>query len=269
MTALLLAASLAIAPSPQIGRRIVVDVPTRGPVVAMLGDAVVASDVFGDVVAVGGDIELTRGVVVHGDVVALGGEVRGMATVTGRTVALGSLAAGMALTRAPSAVAWGAQLLRAGVWVALGSLLLLVRPSTVRRVGTRLAEMRWRAPLVGVLAVLVWLVMALLALALAATPVGVGCVLVAAGAFLAAKLVGIAGVAWWLGKAMSSLLPTRWRGELARTGLALVSLLVLSLVPGLGAIAWLLITVIGIGACLSEVLQRRPLGVLVPTLTVR
>jgi len=269
VTALLLAATLAIAPSPQVGRLVVVDVPTKGPVVALLGDVTVSSEVVGDVVAVGGDIELKSGAVVRGDVVALGGQVLGAAPVTGRQVALAGLARRTGIAGAFSRVAWGADLLRAGVWVSLGSLLLLLRPAMVRRIGTRVVELRWWAPLVGVLAVLVWLVVALLALALAATPVGVGCVLLAVGAFLVAKLIGITGVAWALGKAISSGLPMRWRGEMARSGVALVSLAVLSLVPVLGAAAWLLVTLVGIGAWVSQVLQRREIAVLVPTLTAR
>ncbi|MFI5167447.1 MAG: hypothetical protein ACHQQS_12570 [Thermoanaerobaculales bacterium] len=269
MTALLLAASLAVAASPQVGMHVVVDVPTRGPVVALLADVTVSSEVVGDVVAVGGSVELKRGAAVHGDVVALGGQVRGVAAVTGRTVALASLAGGAGRPDGPWRVAWGAELVRAGLWVVFGSLLLLLRPAAVRRTGARLVELRWRAALVGVLAVLVWLVVALLALALAATPVGVACVLLAVAAFLVAKLVGITGVSWALGKALSSALPGRWRGELARTGVALVSLAVLSLAPGIGEVAWLTVSVLGIGAWVSDALHRRPIGVLVPTLAAR
>jgi len=268
VTALLLAVSLAVAPAPRVGRQVVVDVPTRGPVVALLADVTLSSEVAGDVVAVGGDIELKQGAAVNGDVVALGGQVRGAARVTGRQVALAGLAAGTDSLGASSRLAWGAEMLRVGAWVVLGSLLVLLRPALVRRIGSRLGELRWRAPLVGALAIVVWLVVALLALALAATPLGVGCVLLAVGVFLLVKLAGIAGVAWALGRTLSSGLPSRWRGELARTGLALVLLAALSLLPVLGAAAWLLVTIVGIGAGVSEALQRRPLALLVPTSAV-
>ena len=269
MTALLLAASLAVAPGPQVGRQVAVDVPTRGPVVALLADVTVSSEVAGDVVAVGGDVELRQGAAVRGDVVALGGEVRGAGRVAGRRVALAGLAAGALSRGAPSRLAWGAEMLRVGAWVVLGSLLVLLRPVLVRSIGRRLGELRWRAPLVGALAILVWLVVALLALALAATPLGVGCVFVAVGAFLLVKLAGIAGVAWAVGNGLLSRLPARWRGELARTGIALVLLAALSVLPVLGPAAWLLVTIVGIGAGVSEALQRRPFALLVPTSAVQ
>jgi hypothetical protein len=83
VTALLLAAVLAAAPVPRVGAALVIDRPTQGPVVAVLGDVVVSSEVVGDVVAVGGDVELAPGAVVRGDVVALGGSAFGSGRATG------------------------------------------------------------------------------------------------------------------------------------------------------------------------------------------
>ncbi len=265
MTALLLAAALAAAPAPRVGTAVVVARPTRGPVVALLADVVVSSEVVGDVVAVGGDVELASGAVVHGDVVALGGSAFGVGTATGRVVSLGALAAGGG--KRPlwpaGAAAWGLELLRGGAWVVLGTLLLLVAPRLLRGAGERVAQQLWQTPLVGVLALLVWFVTTVLALAVSATPLGAAWVLLAMALLLLAKLVGVAGVAWALGRAAAGSLPLAWRGELPRTGIALLLLTGISAVPVLGPAVWLVVNVMGVGAVVGVLLQRR---VLVPTL---
>lgn len=270
MTALLLAGVLAVAPVPRVGVSVSVDQPTRGPVVAVLGDVIVSSEVVGDVVALGGNVELAPGAVVRGDVVAVGGDPFGPGTVIGRAVGVGGLAFDRG--RAPGArgsVAWGLGLLRAGLWVTLGSLLVLLLPRWVRGAGERLARQSWRSPLIGVLALLVWLVAVMVALAVTTTPLGAACLLLAVGLLLVAKLVGIVGIAWVLGRAAARFLPGAWRGELPRTGVALLVLAGVSLVPGIGAGVWLIANVVGIGAAVGALLARYPLALLLPRLATR
>ncbi|MDD5564711.1 MAG: hypothetical protein PHQ91_13440 [Thermoanaerobaculaceae bacterium] len=272
MIGLLLAGALAAAPAPQVGGTLVVDRPTAGPVVVLLGDVRVTSAVVGDVVAVGGDVELAAGSSVRGDVVALGGRTSGPGSVSGRVASewgIAPFAATRGATRGDAASAWGFALLRAGGWVVLGSLLLLAFPGPVRSVRTQLARQRWRAPLVGALALLVWLAVVVLAMVLAGSPGAVACLLLAVAFLLLAKLVGVVAVASLLGETVGRRLPLVLRGEIARSGVALVFLCVLTLVPLLGTAVWLLTNVVGIGAVVGTALQRRPLALLLPSLAAR
>ena len=256
------------APVPRVGAALVIDRPTQGPVVAVLGDVVVSSEVVGDVVAVGGDVELAPGAVVTGDVVALGGSAFGSGKATGRVVGLGLGGRGSA-SRPAGSVAWGLGLLRVGLWVMVGSLLLLLAPRAVRGAGEQVLRQLWQTPVIGVLGLLVWFVAVVLALAVTATPLGAGCLLLAVALLLLAKLVGVVGVAWLLGRAAIGALPLPWRGELPRTGIALLIMTALSTVPVFGAALWLVVNVLGVGAAVGALLQRVPLALPFPRLAAR
>lgn len=271
MTGLLLAVALATAPAPQLGAAVAVEQPTRGPVVSVLGDITVRSDVTGDVVALGGSVFLAPGVTVHGDAVALGGRVGGAGRVAGRAVGVGGPVDVLSLAGATGnpAQAFGIGVLRVGVWVTLAALVVLFRPRTARSIAAQLEAQRWRVPLLGAIVLLVWLVAVVLALVVAATPLGIACVLLAVAALLAAKVLGIIGVAWLIGRAAAPRLPLALRGEAARTAAAVFALAAVSLVPVLGSAIWLLANVTGIGAFAAQAAQRRPLAVLVPRLAAR
>jgi hypothetical protein len=271
VTALLLAAVLAAAPTPQVGAALTVERPTQGPVVAVLGDVVVSSEVEGDVVAIGGDVELTPAALVHGDVVAIGGSAFGVGSATGRVVGLGGLGLGAKAraSRPAGPVAWGLSLLRVGLWVVLGSVLLLAVPSAVRGAGEQVLGRLWQTPVIGVLGLLVWLVTVVLALAVTTTPLGAGCLFLAVGLLLLAKILGVVGVAWLLGRAVAPALPLVWRGELPRTGVALLVMTALSAVPVLGAALWLVVNVVGVGAVVGALLRRLPIAVPFPRLAAR
>jgi hypothetical protein len=271
VTALLLAAALAAAPAPQVGAALSIERPTQGPVVAVLGDVVVSSEVVGDVVAVGGDVELAPGALVHGDVVAIGGSAFGAGRATGRVVGLGSFGVGTGAhaSRSAGSVAWGLGLLRVGLWVTVGSLLLLLAPRIVRGTGEQVVLRLWQTPVIGMLALLVWFVTVVLALAVTATPLGAGCLLLAVGLLLLGKLLGVVGVAWLLGRGAVRALPVAWRGELPRTGIALLVMTALSAVPAFGAALWLVVNVVGVGAVVGTLLQRLPLALPFPRLAAR
>ena len=272
MIALLLAGALAVAPAPRLAAPVVVDRPTAGPVVAVLGDVTVTSEVVGDVVAVGGDVELAAGASVLGDVVALGGRVTGPGKVSGRTASAGGLGLvgrGEAKASGGRVSVLGLGLLRAGAWLTLGSLVILALPGRVRSLGRRVASEGPRSLLIGVLALIVWLAVAVLALAVTNSPLGVGCVLLAVAVLLAVKLAGVVAVAWAVGGAVARFLPLGLRGEPARTGASLLALLALALVPVVGPAVWLLVNVVGIGAAVGAVLERHPLVLAVPGLATR
>ena len=257
MTALLLAAALAAAPVPRVGAALVIDRPTQGPVVAVLGDVVVSSEVVGDVVAVGGDVELGPGAVVRGDVVALGGSAFGSGKATGRVVGLGSLGFGGRgyASRPAGSVAWGLGLLRVGLWVMVGSLLLVLAPRAVRGTGEQalrqLADAGDRR-------------------ARAARLVRDGGAGAGGDGNPARRGVPALGgraccwpssSGWWESPGCwamppSGALPLPWRGELPRTGIALLVMTALSTVPVFGAAVWLVVNVVGVGSVVGALLHR-------------
>ncbi|MBP1621180.1 MAG: hypothetical protein H6Q02_1947 [Acidobacteria bacterium] len=255
--ALLLATALAAAPSPRVGVDVTIAEPTVGTVVAVAGKVRVASEVRGDVVALLGDVELAPGARVHGDVLALGGRVDGPGRATGRVV-------GFTALREPSpaggAANLGLALMRAGGWVVLVTLLVLAAPWSVRRAADGLAHPA-RAAAVGLLSLAVWLALMVLALGSATTAPGVVAVLTGVGLLLAVKLVGVAGLAWLTGRRLARLLPVALRGEVARTGLAMLLLAVLALLPVVGELLWVVAGVTGIGAVVTA--WARPVPVLV------
>ena len=264
MTALLLAGALLAAPAPQLGAPLVVDRPTQGPVVALLADVRIASEVVGDVVAVGGNVELAPGASVRGDVVALGGRVVGSGSVSGRVASGGGL--GLAPSGEPAGARGavsnlGLGLLRAGVWLSLGSLVILALPGRVRSAGAHLAAAPLRSAAVGVLALLVWLALVILALAVTNSPLGVAFMLAAVALLLVAKLAGVVAIAWAAGCAAARHLPVPLRGEPARTGTALLVLTLLALAPVIGPAVWLAANVVGIGAVVGVLLAPRALAI--------
>lgn len=253
--ALLLASALVAAPSPRLGVDVGVNEPTAGTVVAVAGTVRVASEVQGDVIALLGDVELAPGAQVRGDVVALGGRVSGPGHADGRVV-------GFTALREPSRtpgdrVGLGLALMRAGGWVVLVTLLVLALPLAVRRAADG-ATRPARAAVVGALSLAIWLALMVLALAAATTPLGVIGVLAGVALLLAVKVLGIAGLAWLAGRAMARLLPGALRGEVARTGFAMLLLAILALLPVVGELLWVTAGVVGIGAVVSAWAQPVP-----------
>jgi hypothetical protein len=269
---LLLVGVLASAPPPQLGQAVAILMPTSGPVVSVLADITINSDVVGDVVALGGSVRLGAGARVHGDVVVLGGSVAGDGAIEGRTVTAGDgwLLGGAGLPASGSRRAeLGAALVRIGAWVALGSLLLVFLPGKVRLVAVEAQERPLRTVLVGVLSLAVWLAVAMLALLVVSTPIGAVFLLLAIVGFLVAKAVGVVAVAWLVGRSLRPLLPARWRGEVIRTSLALGALTAASLLPVIGEPLWVLLSIGGIGAFCAVCFQWRPFQALLPHLALR
>lgn len=259
MTALLLAGAL-LAPPPAIaGSDVFVDKPVRGPVVAMAASVHVAADVDGDVVALAGDVMLDPGVRVSGDVVALGGRVTGTGRAQGRIVALSAWggAGGPGAGRASGLAGWGLLLVRAGVWTLLATLLVAAGPRVVRRCGQQINLQPVRTLLIGVLVLALWLVSAVIALALLATPFGVVLLIAEIFAFVVAKLMGVVTAAWVAGNLLARFLPVEFRGEIPRTGVAMLLLAAVSALPLVGGGLWVLANVAGIGALGAAVLDPK------------
>ncbi len=268
---LLLATSLVAAPAPRLGAEVVIAVPTEGPVVAVLGEVRVASRVDGDVISLAGDVTLEPGAVVSGDVVAVGGSVNGRGIVQGRTVSTATLGfmsgwhhgAGGVLPR------WGVRLLRLGGWLLMVGLVISLRPGPVRRCGGELKASWVRSVAAGLLSLMVWLVLMVLGLALAASPLGLAALAVLVVGALIAKIMGIAAVAWWVALAAVHRLPRALRPESVRTGLAVALLILAGGVPFLGDGLWIVANVAGIGAFVIFRLRRSPLLAALPGVAAR
>jgi hypothetical protein len=260
ITSLLLATTLAAAPPPRLGAEVTINRETQGPVVSVLGTVNVAAEVHGDVVALGGDVVLGAGGRVDGDVVAIGGSVTGEGGASKRIVsfpALDSLPSGR-LARIDSArAAWGVRLTRVGGWMVVATALLLVWPRQARRGGEQLRIMPLRTLAVGALSLAVWLVLVLLALGLSGSRLGVVLLLSGVAVLLAGKLLGLLAVAWLAGVGLREALPQGWRGEIPRTGLGMLTLAAVGLLPLVGPVVWLAANVAGIGAMVATVVAPR------------
>jgi hypothetical protein len=258
--ALLLAATLAAAPAPQLGADVVIKTPTLGPVVGVLGSVRVETEVSGDVIALGGDVVLAESARVEGDVVALGGSVAGSGSATGRIVSMAALDA-IAFAAVPGVdsarAAWGIRLLRVGGWMVLVTVVLLALPRQVRRGGEQLRTMPIRTLAVGALSLGVWLVLVLLALALSVSRLGIILLLAGVAVLVAAKVLGLLAVAWVLGLRLRGALPVAWRSEIARTGVGMFVLAAAGLLPVLGSAVWLAANVAGVGAMVAALVAPR------------
>lgn len=225
----------------------------------MLGDVTVDAPVDGDVVALGGNVELGPAAEVSGEAVAVGGVVSGSGVVRGRVVAIGSLRPGSATGASGDLrTALGLHLLRIGGWVVLGTAILLLLPRTIHANVQRLQAQPLRTAMIGLVMLTVWLAAAILAAVVVRSAVGAGLLLAGTGLLLVIKTLGIVAAAWRLGELTVALLPLGLRGEVPRTGIALAALATLSILPVVGPAVWVAANVLGIGAVTWGALQRLP-----------
>jgi hypothetical protein len=267
--ALALAAALAPPPSPRLGTDIAIDRPTGGTVAAVAGTVHISSLVQGDVVALGGDVELLPGARVEGDVLALGGSVTGHAPVSGRVVGIAPLGGRNVPFAATARQAAGLDLIRIGGWMALVTLLVGFAPRLPRRAVDELRTQPWRAGLIGIAGLAAWLAFVVLGLAAATSASGLILVGLSVALFLAAKVAGLAACALLLGSWLSPLLPPWLRGAGARSGIAAGILAVASLIPYAGSSLWALANVFGIGAVVAIALGPEPVILALGRITAR
>lgn len=192
-------------------------------VVAVLGSARVDGRVDGDVVAVGGGIQLGPKAVVRGEVVSVGGGVERApgAQVSGRInevrVGMPSFSPRIRFWPRPDWSWFGtsfgattdliATLSRMGILALLVVALATVLPLQVGRIGDRVAREPWRAGFVGLAAQLLFVpVLIITVLVLAISIIGIPLLLLvpfAVLAFLVAFLMGFAGAASAVGRAVT------------------------------------------------------------------
>lgn len=256
----------------------------EGDLVAMNRAVTIDGEVAGSVVAVGGSVFLNG--LVKGDLIVLGGSltVEGNGRVSGNVLTIGSdplFLAGSSATRSIggrlanfaaleaafltelktsplhsaslSPLLLSFRLLILTIWLVLGSLLLLFGS---RRISSAASSLVASAPLLGVLGTLTVLSSILLsAFFLSVLPARTSLLLVALlVTFLAAaKVFGLVALLLVLGRGLSR---NARRGDLffgdpAAFSLGLLVLGAISLLPGAGAVAWALASLVGIGAALA------------------
>jgi hypothetical protein len=237
---------------PRIGEPVVVERESSGPVIGLAADVSVTSSVQGDVVSLLGDVRVSEGAVVHGDVVAVGGSVQCDGVVTGRIVAVGTFGGsprpGSGRTRL------GLELLRAGGWLGVGWALVLFFPRTVRRCTQEVHRLGVRLLAVGVIALVVWLAVMLVAVVMTSSPIGAGLLLLGVGTLLVLKAFGLVGLALAVGIPLARRFPSALRGEVPAVAVVLTGLLVASSLGAAGALVWQVVSVVGIAVALSAAL---------------
>lgn len=237
-----------------------------GSRVALLQDIRVDGPVAGDVVAVGGDVVLAPGARVDGHVVSLFGSVHAEpgARVEGQAVAVASLA-GLSLQPVGGG-AWrtvvGLRTLAFGLWLLAVNFVLLAIPGLAGRAAYHPGVLTVEAGVLGLLAVVT--VFAFLVAALGLGPLAPAAVVAVVFAALLVKAVGLAALTARLGTCClppASLLPVT-----ARASAALLLLLLLRLVPGLGPVLWSAVSVLSFGAGVVILASRHtaPAGVRLP-----
>jgi hypothetical protein len=260
-----------------LGRDLRVAGEALADVVAVDGSVAVSGRVEGDVIVLGGDVELAPGAHLGGDVFVLGGEVSTApgVTVVGRTVAYPSVSrAWLTLLEGPtlglpasSPLVLGAKLALLCGWLALVLLLFATSGREVLATSESVAGEPIHNFLVGLTAVLALVLTALFLTALAAGLVAVPLLFLVGLVAMLLKLWGMVAVFHalgdWIAPRLRALLPGRRRRHVERllpltaATLGLLLLGAVKLLPWVGVWAWTVATFIGVGAALSTKLGRR------------
>jgi hypothetical protein len=254
-----------------VGRDVTVEGSALSGVTALDGDALIAGEVAGDVVVVGGDVELAPSAVVRGDVYVVGGELHAGAgaRLEGRSVAYPSVSrAWMTLLEGPSLGlsalsprVLAAKLALAAAWLAVTLLLFAVGGGGVTRTSEEVRLEPWACFVAGLVTVLAATVSALVLSALLPPLVAVPLLALVVLAATLAKLWGMVALFHALGHAIEGARGPgarrrRWNPlHAAVAGLALLA--AVKLVPYLGLWAWTAGSLVGIGAALRTKFGRR------------
>lgn len=247
-----------------------------GDVQALGGSLLIDAPVDGDVIAIGSRVRLGSRARIGGNLVALGGSVEGLGPerVAGDAWVPGSLGtifgaagSGDALTsmmNEPFSLAAAAiKLAMTLFWILVAILVVLVAGREVRSTSFELRESLFHSFLLGLVAFTSFVLTALVFGYL--VPYGVGVVLLAILGAIAvvAKVYGMVAVFHAVGAILAG--PRthadaghRWlRGDLALTVVGAVTLGALRLVPLVGNVVWIAVSIAGIGVALATGLGRR------------
>ena len=251
-----------------VGRDVEIAGRALADVAALDGSVRVTGSVGGDVIVLGGDVELAATAVVGGDVFAVGGSIRAAdgAEIGGRMVSHPTFrSAWLTLIEGPTLglsafdpLVLGSKLALVTAWLVLTLLLLAMSGREVTATAASVAAQPLRNVIVGLTAVLAMLLVAVLFSAFAGALIGVPLIALVVFFALALKLWGMVAVFVAAGRAL--LMRRRRGGRPTALDAAIVGLLVLGVVklfPWIGAWAWTAATLLGVGATLDTKFGRR------------
>lgn len=230
-----------------------IEAPVAGDVSAGLGDVYVGAPVDGDVEVEHGDVYLLPGGSVGGDLSCGNGELHGdMSRVAGNVrVGMASDVGGAEELRLLGFAGW---LLATLVFTGLSVLAAVLFPGSVAAAARRVEESPGRSLLFGALSVPVAAILfAVLLISIVGSPISI---FVLAPLYLILLLAGTVAVAFAVGRRVA-LATGRYRSGnafAAVVGAVLVSLVYL--VPFLGGLLLLLITLLGTGAVILALVPR-------------
>jgi hypothetical protein len=250
-----------------LGRDLVLEGRAASGIAVLRGSARIAGSVEGDVVVLGGDVDLDSQARVGGDVFVLGGAIhtRPGSEVRGRSVAYPTapgallvLAEGPALGLSPwSRVVVGTKLALLAAWLITAMALVAVAWPAIASTADAIAATPLRSFVVGLVGVLAAILAALFLSSFLGVAAGVPLLVLLALAALVLKLWGTVAVCAFLGTRLARRAGWRGAAPLAATLCGLGCLGVLKFVPWLGVWAWTAATLIGVGASLITKLGRR------------
>lgn len=250
-----------------IGRDLELRGEARSDAVVLNGNARIDGPVVGDVIVLGGDVELGPSARLGGDVFVLGGNVdaEAGAVVEGRTVAYPRAPSSLlVLAEAPvlgeAAVSSAGALLNLALllaWLLVTLVLVAGFDPALTATAQSVLERPFRNFFAGLVAVLAVAVAFAVLTAVAPALVGAPLLAVCGVAILVCKLWGTVAVFLAVG---ARLLPDRLGLAGRPLAAALCGLLALGLVkmaPYVGGWTWTIVTCVGIGAALDSRLGRR------------
>jgi len=244
-----------------VGRDLEVRGEARSDVAAFDGSVLVTGSVAGDVIVLGGGVELAGTARVGGDVFALGGAVAAApgAEIGGRAVSYpNASAAWITLLEGPaiglsaaSPLVVGGKLALLAAWLALVMVFFAASGRHVLSTSAGVAAEPLRSFVTGVVGVIALVLTALLFSAFAAALVGVPMLALAVVLALVLKLWGMVAVFHAAGDWLARRFLRHPPRALTAATVGLIALGALKFVPYLGVWVWSAATFIGVGATLT------------------
>ncbi|MCP4899221.1 MAG: hypothetical protein GY906_19835 [bacterium] len=232
---------------------LLIGVPAEGSGrIATLSSIVVDDSVEGDVIAIGGDIELRPGAKVDGHVVAVFGSVTRSpgAYVGGRTLAVSSLAS---LNLEPengrqnSSLTLAVRLLTVGGWLLATTVLAMVLPYRMRHGAMMMRALGFRVLVLGA-AAFVTLIAALVAMLGLGPKLGVPLAVAVMLVFVAAKAVGLTVIGAHFGSAILVRVSKRHFPLTIAVFLGVLVMAAVRFIPVVGGLMWTGLSVAALGA---------------------
>lgn len=244
-----------------VGRDLEVRGQASSDVAAFDGSVKVTGTVAGDVIVLGGGVELEPTARVEGDVFALGGTVEAAdgATIAGRVVSYPTASsAWITLLEGPaiglsaaSPLVIGGKLALLASWLALAMVFFAASGRNVLSTSAGVAAEPLRSFVTGLVGVLALVLTAVLFSAFAAALVGVPLLVLAVVLALVLKLWGMVAVFHATGAWLSRRVLRRTPRALTAATVGLLVLGTLKFVPYVGVWVWSVATFLGVGATLT------------------